>query len=216
MFSTVLLSLFGNEIPDEDYEDGGELDEDDLDDDNDGRSDGLDACQKSAGDSNIDRDGCPDSDGDGWSDPDESWTVSDGADALVNEPTQWLDSDGDGFGDYELGAQFDSCTSEVGNSTVDVFGCPDGDGDGVSDSGDKFPLDASRWFDGDDDGFDDLVDDCASSFGESSSDRLGCPDSDGDGFSNPDLSWTTIDGADAFPTDFTQWADSDEIGRAHV
>ena len=56
----------------------------DLDDDND--DDGLDSCQKTAGDSKIDRDGCPDSDG-GWSDPDESWTVSDGADALPGEPT---------------------------------------------------------------------------------------------------------------------------------
>ena len=171
----------------------------DLDDDNDGRSDGLDSCQKTAGDSNIDRDGCPDSDGDGWSDPDESWTVSDGADALPGDPTQWLDSDGDGYGDNAMGAEFDSCGFEAGNSTVDIFGCPDADGDGVSDMGDKFPQDDWRWYDSDDDGIDDLIDDCQSSFGTSVSDRMSCPDADDDGFSNPDPTWTALDGADSFP-----------------
>ena len=37
-----------------------------------------------------DRWGCKDTDGDGWSDL---------GDAFIHEPTQWRDSDGDGFGD---------------------------------------------------------------------------------------------------------------------
>ena len=37
-----------------------------------------------------DRWGCPDTDGDGWSDL---------GDFFIHEPTQWRDTDGDGFGD---------------------------------------------------------------------------------------------------------------------
>ena len=51
------------------------------------------------GNSTGDRRGCPDTDGDGFSDPDSSWSVSDGADGLIYDPTQWADSDGDGFYD---------------------------------------------------------------------------------------------------------------------
>ncbi|PXF23233.1 MAG: hypothetical protein CXX71_02440 [Methanobacteriota archaeon] len=61
----------------------------------------TDDCPGVDGDSQHDRTGCPDSDGDGWSDPDGNWTVDDGADAFVKEVTQWADSDGDGFGDNQ-------------------------------------------------------------------------------------------------------------------
>ncbi len=61
----------------------------------------TDDCPGVDGDSVHDRTGCPDSDGDGWSDSDENWTVADGADAFVKEVTQWADSDGDGFGDNQ-------------------------------------------------------------------------------------------------------------------
>ena len=40
----------------------------------------------------------PDSDLDGYSNPDDNWTVDNGADALPSNPTQWLDGDGDGYG----------------------------------------------------------------------------------------------------------------------
>ncbi len=60
-----------------------------------------DDCPGVDGDSRHDRTGCPDSDGDGWSDPDANWTVDDGADAFVKEVTQWADSDGDGYGDNQ-------------------------------------------------------------------------------------------------------------------
>ena len=58
-----------------------------------------DDCPGISGDSTYDRNGCPDADGDGWSDPDEEWGTTDGADAFPNEKTQWADRDGDGFGD---------------------------------------------------------------------------------------------------------------------
>lgn len=58
-----------------------------------------DDCPGINGDSTNDRNGCPDTDGDGWSDPDENWGTDDGADAFPNEKTQWADRDGDGFGD---------------------------------------------------------------------------------------------------------------------
>ena len=60
-----------------------------------------DDCPGVDGDSRHDRTGCPDSDGDGWSDPDANWTAGDGADAFVKEVTQWADSDGDGYGDNQ-------------------------------------------------------------------------------------------------------------------
>ncbi len=58
-----------------------------------------DDCPGINGDSTYDRNGCPDADGDGWSDPDENWSTTDGADAFPDEKTQWADRDGDGFGD---------------------------------------------------------------------------------------------------------------------
>ena len=67
--------------------------------------------------SSIDRYGCPDSDLDGYSNPDENWTVENGADALPNNPTQWLDGDGDGYGDAADGERPDACPWEFGTST---------------------------------------------------------------------------------------------------
>jgi hypothetical protein len=37
------------------------------------------------------------------------------------------------------------------------------------------------------------VDDCPSVDGDSRFDRMGCPDSDGDGWSDPDVNWTVMD-----------------------
>ena len=56
----------------------------------------ADACPTESG---IDRRcrGC-DSDGDGYSNPDGLWGVNNGADAFINDATQWSDFDGDGFG----------------------------------------------------------------------------------------------------------------------
>ena len=60
--------------------------------------------------------GCPDTDGDGYSDPDGSWTASDGADAFPNDPTRSQDIDGDGVDD----AVDDACPGQEGYSTRQV------------------------------------------------------------------------------------------------
>ncbi|MGB1462205.1 MAG: hypothetical protein ACPG8Q_01600, partial [Candidatus Poseidoniaceae archaeon] len=93
--------------------------------------------------------GCPDSDGDGW---------DDAIDVLPSLPSQWADQDGDGYGDNATGPQPDACPGESGTSTVDRFGCPDADSDGVSDLGDAFPNDPTRTADSDGDGIDDPSD----------------------------------------------------------
>jgi hypothetical protein len=128
-----------------------------------------DACPTVNAFSTLDRYGCPDKDLDGYSDADENWTVEDGADALPNNPTQWLDGDGDGYGDALDGQEPDACPWEYGtsiqavsintNSTsgyvgVPSFGCIDGDGDGWVDRTES-PLmeeDPNEHFDGDGDG----------------------------------------------------------------
>ena len=128
-----------------------------------------DMCPNVNAFSSIDRYGCPDSDLDGYSNPGENWTVEDGADALPNNPTQWLDGDGDGYGDASEGQSPDACPWEFGTSTkavrVDVnstsgytslpsFGCLDEDGDGWVDRTESplMDLDPNEHFDGDGDG----------------------------------------------------------------
>ena len=77
-----------------------------------------------------------DTDGDGWSDPTESWPAHPFglADAFPTEALQWKDTDEDGFGDLPLGAFRDDCPEQSGQSRRDVQGCPDENGDGWSDS----------------------------------------------------------------------------------
>ena len=195
--------------------------------DNDGYGDNPggnnpDACVGVQGFSSQDRLGCPDTDGDGYSDPDGGWTTANGADVWPNEVTQWVDADLDGYGDNPLGTNGDDCPGVYGESINDRLGCPDTDGDGwsdpdgiwtASDGADAFPSDATRWADADGDGVDDAVDDaCPGLEGYSVHDRMGCPDSDGDGYSDSDGTWTYGDGADVFPNDATQWMDSDSDG----
>ena len=121
-----------------------------------------DACPNVAGYSTIDRFGCIDSDFDFYSDPDTDFTVADGADALPYDVTQWLDLDGDGYGDNASpAANPDSCPSVAGNSTKEIrldgtviekLGCLDSDGDSFEDLSDEFPSDPTEWFDSDGDG----------------------------------------------------------------
>jgi len=150
--------------------------------------------------------GCPDSDGDGW------WDVQD---AFPGEATQWVDVDGDGYGDNQSGVNPDGCVNIAGNSTIDRLGCTDTDGDGRSDpelswtvvnGADEFRLESTQWFDTDGDGYGDELtgfegDSCPNVSGFSESDRFGCPDTDRDGYSDPDGNWTLADGADAYPED---------------
>jgi len=195
--------------------------------DNDGFGDNAagnnpDSCIGTQGFSNQDRLGCPDTDGDGYSDADGGWSIANGADEWPNDATQWEDDDGDGYGDNPAGTNGDDCPGTEGYSTQDRLGCPDTDGDGysdedgswtTSDGADAFPNDAMRSQDIDGDGIDDAVDDaCPGLEGYSNQDRLGCPDSDGDGYSDSDGTWTFSDGADVFPNDITQWQDTDSDG----
>ena len=241
------------------------------DEDLDGIIDDDDDCVSTYGTSTIDRAGCPDSDGDGYSNPDGVWLVSNGADAFPSESTQWADQDFDGYGDNGIGFQPDACISILGNSTLDRFGCLDGDGDGYSNNdgvwlvsngadacntvkafssrdrngcpdedgdgssdpdptgingsvwtiangADAFLGDSTQWADSDGDGYGDEPepatqgDSCVAFAGTSFEDRFGCLDSDSDGYSDGDMTWTTAEGADAFPLEPSQWADQDGDG----
>ena len=165
-----------------------------------------DACPGFYGTSSLDRVGCPDADGDGWSNPDSVWTSAQGADAFPAISSQHSDSDGDGFGDNEGGFEADACPEEPGSSINDRFGCLDTDGDGWSDAGDMLPLEPTQHLDQDMDGFGDSItgqqpDSCIDQFGLSTQQRFGCPDADGDGWD---------DTFDAFPEEAAFWSDFDE------
>ena len=120
--------------------------------------------QCTSGDSTEDRVGCLDSDGDGWSDPDEHWNESMGADAFPNNASEHRDLDGDGLGD-----------------NID----PDMDGDNSNDDVDVWPEDSGIWSDSDGDGYADqglhtLSDNCPFIYGKSKIRLKGCSDIDGD------------------------------------
>ena len=158
-----------------------------------------------------------DTDGDGWGD-NYNLSLEDGRNSswpgILNnsatqidyfplESSQWHDTDDDGYGDNQSGYQADACPEVSGNSTIPVYGCIDSDGDGVSDDDDDYPTDPLRNRDTDGDDFDDGVDDCWNTPGNSTVDRTGCVDSDGDGWS---------DSGDDLQNDSTQWNDADGDG----
>ena len=164
-----------------------------------------------------------DSDGDG---------VTDALDAFPTNPSETMDSDGDGVGDNA--DEFPNIANETVDSDGDGVGdnadmfpsnpdqTIDSDGDGYGDDsdgqdGDAYPFDASQWVDSDRDGYGDnptgtTPDSCPNVNGFSKEDRYGCPDSDSDGYSDPDENWTSVQGADALPSDGTQWVDGDGDG----
>ena len=174
-----------------------------------------DGCVATEGNSTMDRWGCPDFDGDGWSDPTTHWLASPGGigDAWPADPTQWHDRDGDGRGDNPKGTTADVCpdvpgTSEGPTSGGDRWGCHDTDGDGWSDQGDRFPHEPTQWRDLDGDGFGDNPeghegDACPNERGQSFFDRLGCRDSDGDGWSDPHKIGQHLLGAKLMPSQQT-------------
>ena len=197
-----------------------------------------DACVAVAGTSTQDRFGCPDADGDGWSDDGDEypadplqWADSDSdgygdnyyfdlneaqlhmnqsGDAFPNDGTQWNDTDGDGYGDNYVNASWDNFRGENWPGLLVS----------VANNIDTFPLDRTQWADTDgdwvgDEQMSDRADGCPTLWGDSQLDRLGCPDTDGDGWSDPDAGWpatTDCYGADAFPNDPTQWCDEDNDG----
>ena len=116
------------------------------DNDSDGFGNNIDDCPETSGTSEFGEIGCLDDDGDTW---------SNGADILPSDPSQWIDSDGDGYGDNLDGTNGDNCPSEAGNAIYDLVGCPDDDQDGWSNYGDAFPDRRSQYQDTDGDGYGD-------------------------------------------------------------
>ena len=165
-----------------------------------------------------------DLDGDGYGDNSEGMM----GDKFTEDPTQWNDTDGDGYGDNPTGNSPDACPNTAGFSKLDRFGCLDSDFDfysdpdadyTVADGADALPDDGTQWRDLDGDGYGDnpspavTPDSCPSVAGNSTKEirldgtvieKLGCLDSDGDSFE--DLS-------DEFPSDPTEWFDSDGDGK---
>ena len=167
-----------------------------------------DGCPNTWGNSTEDRIGCKDTDGDGWSDSTPDWPAhpTGDADAFPDDPTQWRDSDGDGFGDNTSGNNPDECPGEYGTSSVDRVGCPDADGDGWSNAGDPFPTDGTQWEDRDGDNYGDNANgNNADAFPDDSSQWA---DTDGDGYGDRPI----IPNGDFFPNDPTQWSDLDGDG----
>ena len=72
-----------------------------------------------------------------------------------NNPYQWADTDGDGYGDNSDEQGGDDCPTQKGTSIFDQVGCFDLDGDGWSFDHDFNDGDATQWNDTDGDGFGD-------------------------------------------------------------
>ena len=95
----------------------------------------IDDCPATYGDSTIDRLGCADLDGDGVSNLNDLWPF---------EPSQALDTDGDSYGDNPEGIDGDACPEVAGIQNGEGGdGCPpldtDADDDGVDDINDQCP-----------------------------------------------------------------------------
>ena len=176
--------------------------------------DDADACPSIYGNSTADRYGCPDTDGDSYSDPTANWgpVSSTGycqADGVPLDPTQWCDRDGDGYGNNQDGNNPDECPDQSGSSMIDRIGCPDTDGDGYSDQGDPFPDDETQWSNRDGDS-----QDCGGDNQSGNSpdvfpdDPTQCKDTDGDGYGDN----AAGNNGDAFKFDPTQWSDFDGDG----
>ena len=193
------------------------IDQNDL--DGDGVPNANDDCEEVAGTSSQDVNGCPDDDGDGYSNDGDAfpndvteWLDTDGdgvgnnADAFPNDATETTDSDGDGVGDnadafpQNAFETLDSDGDGVGDNSDefpnDATETKDTDGDGVGDNADMFPMNAFEQFDSDGDGVGDNTD----AFPNDATESV---DSDGDGVG---------DNADAFPDDASESVDSDGDG----
>jgi len=126
---------------------------------------------------------------------------------VQNEEELWAnDVDRDGYNTTDTGdGLVDDCPTSYGESFVDRYGCPDVDGDGVSNLNDLWPLDSSQAFDSDGDSYGDETDGtdgdyCPEVAGVANGDGgQGCPiipkDADLDGvFDQDDLCPNTIAG----------------------
>ena len=172
---------------------------DDL--DSDGVLNADDDCPNTAGDSTSGEVGCPDSDGDGFSDSTDSFPA---------DASEWGDADGDGVGDNADAFPQDA------NETLDS------DGDGVGDNADAFPQDANETLDSDGDGMGDNSDPNPNQHSDDDSDGDSIANID-DAFPNDATQWLDSDGdgygdnasgnnPDAFVNLSTQWSDTDGDG----
>ena len=171
-----------------------------------------DSCPTVYGNSTIDRYGCLDTDGDGWSDAGDDFpndpseyldtdgdNVPNHLDEFPFDPTQQTDSDGDGYGDNANGNLGDSFPNDPTRHS-------DSDRDGVDDDSDAFPYDPTQTVDSDGDGMgDNPMGIGADKFPD---DPTQWGDIDGDGYGDNQ----TGNNPDAFPTDATQWSDRDGDG----
>ena len=162
-----------------------------------------------------------DDDGDGWDDVMELNCNT----SPINSDSTPLDSDGDGECNWNdsdddndgVEDSVDSCPIENGNSTFYVLGCPDTDGDTVSDILDTHPQNPYLSIDSDLDGYQDPVDPFpydGTQWADFDNDGLG----DNQQGNNPDpyLDDSDNDGVinqiDPFPLDPTQYEDIDRDG----
>jgi hypothetical protein len=127
--------------------------------------------------------------------------VKNDVDEFPYDPTEWIDTDGDGIGDNaDLDDDNDGYPDtndafpfddlewlDTDNDTVGDNADLDDDDDGHLDTDDAFPLDPAEWQDHDNDNIGDNED----------------PDDDNDGY---------MDSEDAFPLDPTEWKDTDSDG----
>ncbi len=162
--------------------------------------DNPDGCISQFGNSTEDAFGCPDYDGDGY---------SNNGDQFPGFASQWNDSDWDGYGDNINGYQGDACPTVLGTSNRNetgainaedaTFGCPDDDFDGYAniiddcitnygDSAYSIEDGINQTYvgcpDADNDKYEDSTDPCPLQYGTSWLDRLGCADLDEDGISD--------------------------------
>ncbi len=163
----------------------------------------VDECPDKYGESYGDRYGCPDLDGDGWSNANDISPL---------DESQWVDEDGDGFGDNITGTDGDQCPEVAGVENGDGGdGCPppfmDLDGDGIQDSEDacNSPPGVTVGSDGceidtDGDGIADSLDQCESTPSGVEVDSEGCEveaviedDNDGDETSSEEEKKSTED-----------------------
>ena len=161
-----------------------------VDSDGDGVGDVSDLCSNTFENLTVDDNGCSqiqlDADGD---------SVEDTEDDFPLDSTQWLDSDGDGYGDnwadsgwndsripdwagvfVESATQPDYCPDVAGNSTADgYFGCLDADGNGIADLFEKDETNETELpVDSDEDGVSDLDDNCPATSPGTIVDAQGC------------------------------------------
>ena len=79
--------------------------------------------------------------------------VGNNSDAFPKDKNESEDTDSDGYGNNA-----DDCILVAGNSTIDLIGCLDNDGDGWSNSNDEFVNNSAEWQDTDGDGVGDNSD----------------------------------------------------------